>query len=200
MAHADDIPKEALAGIAGEVGERIRDFERPGAQGRVHFDPARPEFTLGESFALYVCGLEDVRAAEEPDADLIQIAKPTGRFHHQVRYRGEGFAYARSAEGVVGEHSLRQLRASPLAKRIDEAIALIDLHERLEGRDSLTRLLVAPAYQVYAFWLIDEAGPSSRVLVVDAPERLAGLPRGRFLSSREFLEALRRARPQTGVS
>ncbi|MCA1615783.1 MAG: hypothetical protein LC800_17115 [Acidobacteria bacterium] len=145
-----------------------------------------------------------LKSAAKADA-LNALARSTGRWHHQIRVGGSAAAFARSAgqKLKLDGASLRGLFVSPLARKVEEAVGWIDANERDErdgGRDPLVRLLVVPSRQLHAFWLLDERGGTSEVLIVDAPARFDAAGRGRrLLGEQEFLEMVRRSRPVRGL-
>ena len=135
---------------------------------------------------------------------LRALARPTGRWHHQIKVGGRAAAFARSsgARLKLDSASLRGLFVSPLARKVEAAIDWIDENEpedRDGVRDPVVRLLVVPPYQLHAFWLLDEREGTSEVFVVDAPPRLDAPGRARLIDEREFLELLRRSRPVRGL-
>jgi hypothetical protein len=104
----------------------------------------------------------------DPFTQLSSLAFDTGYWHHQIHVNGHPRAYARSVQlGPLPEQwSVRQLFVSQLAQRIDDGISWLDL--ALADDDSLVRLLVAPTYQLHAFWLLHRSGDS--VVVLDKPD------------------------------
>lgn len=135
---------------------------------------------------------------------LRAFARPTGRWHHQIKVGGRAAAFARSSGPrlKLDSASLRGLFVSPLARKIEAAIDWIDENEPEERdgvRDPVVRLLVVPSHQLHAFWLFDEREGTSEVFVVDAPPRLDATGRGGLIDEREFLDLLRRSRAVRGL-
>ena len=200
MAHSDNVPDKALKAVASLIGEVIGDVLQ-----QSHLLSATGESSLtlaadlGETFAVYRLDPGSVSQFRETGSDLLQLAKPTGRWHHQIVVDGRGEAFARStaARKDNSSASLRGLFVSPLAARIDNAIRWINDNA---GGDPLVRLLIAPAYQIHAFWLVYEGRPASKVFIVKAPSRFARLKRDRLLKSSEFLKALSTKGHHTGIS
>lgn len=145
-----------------------------------------------------------VKSAAKPGA-LKAHARPTGRWHHQIKVGGRAAAFARSSgpKLKLDSASLRGLFVAPLARKIEAAVVWIDENEPDERdgvRDPVVRLLVVPSHQLHAFWLLDEREGTSEVLVVDAPARFDSAGRGRrLLGESEFFELLRRSRPVRGL-
>lgn len=194
MVHADSIPSEALVNVAEQVGNRITtllDSELP----------LHTEIELAETFQVWMIGAEPARLWRRT-TDLADLVVPTNRWHHQIRFNGEAAAFARSSppDEDSDQWLLCELFVSPLAKRIEEGIDRIDAIETRIPNNPVVRLLVAPAYQAHAFWLLHEAERTSQVLVIDRPEGFANLPTDRVLSSREFLANLTGKRYVVGVS
>ena len=114
-------------------------------------------FELGESFALYSLGPDDIERGLAGGGDLTQLARATGRWHHQIKVDKKAVGFARSACEGEADFEVRQIYLSELAKYVDEAITWIDDYEAKNPYDAeadpVVRLLTVPAYQVHAFWL-----------------------------------------------
>jgi hypothetical protein len=188
MAHAESLSDDVLNVVAEQIGAML-----PGVYDKEQLSGAGVE--IGETFEVWVLGLD---AVTQPLNDLKLSAHPRGLWH-QVRLNGQPQIFARSILLGVRPSSWRVVEVfqSTLAEKIDEAITWVDLNV---PDDLLTRLLVVPAYQVHAFWLLPDQGPG-QVLVIDSSARLARLqsPK-RLLSETEFLEALCSERPIIGRS
>ncbi|HVF48889.1 MAG TPA: hypothetical protein VNA19_02305 [Pyrinomonadaceae bacterium] len=165
--------------------------------------PPPNEIRCGESFSLYTLGTDGIRAYKQPeDGDgggdpLADLAKNTGRWHHQIKFDGVAKAFARSVidESEPKSSSVREFFSSPLAESIERAIKWIDRH--VEDK-LLVRLLTVPSYRIEAFWLSDEKTNQGRVLVIEAPPGFAELPLDRLISSQQFLEVLSNNIPSAG--
>jgi hypothetical protein len=181
MAHAEALPEEVLDKVLEQVGVLLRGaFDSEQLSGA--------EVGLGETFDVWVL---EADAVIRPTDDLRLLANPTGRWHHQVSVNGVVEAFARSVPLGATPDSWRVVEVfkSPLASKIDKAIVRVDdLH--IVG-DPLARLLIVPAYQVHAFWLLNDKNVE-QVLVIDRPEQFIHLHADQLLSYHEFLEALRR--------
>src|SRR5262245_20890226 len=142
MAHADALPQGVIDNVASQVGA-----EAGKGLGAAVLQSKTMELT--ESFSLWALGADVVAKTY---ADLAQLARQTGRWHHQIKIDGKAQAFARSMPlgPDAANWSLRELFRSEIAGKIDEAIAWVDTN--VTG-DPLVRLLVAPAYQLHAFWL-----------------------------------------------
>jgi hypothetical protein len=200
MAHSDKVPDKALRDVAAQLGEIIGDVLPQSQLLSAMGEPSMtPPPDLGETFAVYRLDPVGVSKFQETGSDLLHLAKPTGRWHHQIVVDGRGEAFARSTAAKMdqGNASLRGLFVSPLATRIDNAIRWINENV---GGDPLVRLLVAPAYQIHAFWLVYEGQPESKVFIIKAPSRFSGLKRSRLLKSRQFLKTLSTKGHLTGIS
>jgi hypothetical protein len=243
MPHPDQVSTENLTSVARQVGNWLDQSaaEKFRAAGQGANPPAGPPnfsessspsasdaglppaatpppFELGESFAVYSLGAEYVEKGPPGGADLAQLARKTGRWHHQIKVGKKPVGFARSTGEGDAAVELQQIYVSDLAKYVDEAITWLDAYEEQnpngEAPDPVVRLLVVPAYQVHAFWLCDPRaegeppsgasrtpakaesgawgyGGESRVLVIDAPPHLDGLRPNALLGSGEFLEAFR---------
>lgn len=228
MAYSERIPPAALKAVAEQLGYFVaaepggqesapgtRGLPRGGGRelsGGGADDPSGSggyevptagdeDVRCGESFALYRLEADKIysyRPARAGGGDpLAALATDTGRWHLQIKFDGEARAFARSAAGEdkSGASDVREFFASPLAVSIGRAVKWIDAHvpERLR-----VRLLTVPSHSVEAFWLHDEAKDEGRVLVIEAPPSLQGLPTERLIGAHEFVEALARARPRAG--
>jgi|SRR6185436_17036475 len=178
MAHAESLPNDVLEAVAEQIGAIL-----PGVADSADLRDA--QVTMGETFELWALGAD---AITQPINDLNQLATQTGRWHHQVAYRGEIGSFARSAPLGAEPSSWRvaEFFESPLAKKIDEAINWIDQNTDM---DPLVRLLVVPAYQLHAFWLLD--AENVQVFVIDCPSQFTYLRSGYLFSQDEFLQSLR---------
>jgi hypothetical protein len=180
-----------------DVPSKMRDM--PPEEGTNEAAQTGPDIRFGESFKLYMVDADKIysyRPKRKSDP-LFDLAKDTGRWHHQVKFDGVAKAFARS---IIREEdpqaaSLREFFASPLAVSIDAGIRWIDKHV---SENLLVRLLSVPSHRVEAFWLLDEATHKGSVLIVDAPPALKELPRERLIGSQVFLEVLSRERPSGG--
>lgn len=185
MAHADAFPGYATAAVIRQVGERLSSIAPP--QALFPAPGAGPE--LGETFSVWMLGLNAVTQTDVSNTDIHQLATETGRWHHQVRYGGQAQAFARSMNDSrpgAGGWSVTQLFASHIAARIDEAIDWVD--QNVPG-DPLVRLVIIPAFHLHAFWLTEENG-ESQFLVIDMPNTFTKLNYKTLYSVREFLERL----------
>jgi hypothetical protein len=136
----------------------------------------------------------------EPTNDLNFLAKPTGEWHLQVRSDDIPIAYARSSPiGFAPTDWLVDgVFQSDLAQKIDEVMTWIDAN--LQNENILVRLLVAPAYQLHAFWLIDQDEPSQQtIVIIDAPDEYLFRKSPETYSPQQFLDTLRSVRHVEGI-
>jgi hypothetical protein len=197
MAHAPEIPAAALASIARQIGSRLP--RPPAAPGRFAAAEAPPA-EIGESFPVYMLGVDAIRDRHK---GLVKIARPTGVWHHQIRYGAQALDIASSlgpppgaaaAPGAAPDWQVQEVVQSPAAPRIDAAIAWID--KNVPG-DPVANLLVVPAFYLTAFWLHDPN--SDNVVIADMPPRLGALQPLTLYSSEEFLGRLADLKPLSGV-
>jgi hypothetical protein len=177
MAHSDVLPDDVIDNLAAQIGsEAGRTLGAAILQ--------RKTIEMTESFSIWALGADLVTKV---DVDLSQLARQTGRWHHQIKVDGKAESFARSMPlgPSATDWSVRELFESEISQKIDDAIDWID--QNVQG-DPLVRLLIIPAYHLHAFWLLD--GTLSQVLVVDMPPSFTKLQYGRLYSSREFLETL----------
>jgi len=191
MAHAYQLPDDALDCLCGEISQHLDQLHeaRPGQTHPVE---------LHETFDVWMLGADKLAAGAKAGKDLAQLAKPTNHLHHQIKQGGTALCSAISSTGKAAAPHISGMALSPLVEKIDRAVDWLDHQSGLED-DPLVRLLKVPAYQVNAFWLVDEAGGDSRVVVIDAPTRLKHLPLLRVMSSREFIAALLKEKQIVGI-
>ena len=151
MAHTDPIEVAALDALM----MRIRDqwASAPDEWMLATRDPARLRF--GYTFQVWLLSKAGVEEGAEGHLDALQIAKPSGRWHHELWALDSVAGSALSRRGPDGAIELERLYyAVPGAPAIAPAIAKLKDTE-LEG-DPLLRLLYAPAWEVYALWIIEK--------------------------------------------
>ena len=189
MARAESLSDDVLSVVAEQIGAML-----PGVYYKEQLSGVDVE--IGETFEVWVLGLD---AITQPLNELKLLANPRGLWH-QVRIEGLAQVFARSILLGAQPSSCRVVEVfqSKLAGKIDEAIKWID--DKKFPDDWLTRLLIVPAYQVHAFWLLPDEG-AGQILVVDTPAQSAFIqPAERLPSEKEFLDALRSERPIIGKS
>jgi hypothetical protein len=184
MAHTDSLDSKVLDTVAGQIGERL-----------VVFRPTSVGVTVHESFQLWL--LLEPNVAAWAGRDLLALARKSDRWHHQLHEGGSVFGFARSAQDKDGLWRLHELFETPIAQTIDQAITVVDAQAQTD--DSVVRLLFAPAYHLYALWLINEGQPISSVIVADAPSQF-DLPRNVRLDSARFLSQIASREPIVGIS
>jgi hypothetical protein len=188
MAHAATISESALSHIARELAVPVASLFAPDARKSGALASERPEAGLADSFPVW---LLTSRALKRFSSRVSDLARDTHVWHHQIRVGKEAVAYAESYRSpLTGEHEAGGVFPDPLAQAVDEAIDLIDEIDPLG--DPEVRLLVAPEFDLTAFWLLGDGG--SQFLVVDALG--SRLPRGLILED-EFLRVVRHL-PLTG--
>ena len=191
-----------MSGAAGSTEQPpVADAIMPGSAGTQRADdiPLKPEFTLAETFDIYVLGANLIDPAIDSGEDLSKFAQSTRRAHHQIKVDNEAVGYARS---LIGRQppKVSQLFVSNLAKAYDQSIKLLEKYEdeHKDEKERLVRVLLVPAYQVHAFWLFAE-NQKSELLVIDAPAELKDLQTDRLLSSDYFLRAFKGIKPTAGL-
>lgn len=189
MVYTDPVLRDTLPIVDEQVAKRLRNLADNGT-----FIPSGAETRLGDSFTLWMLGADEVASAEADGwPDVLQLAKPINRWHHQIQINGRASAFFHSAPSSSAATSA--LYISPTAYAIDKAFAWI---KNTVTGTFLVRLLETPAYHVVALWLIDESKKSSQILVVNSLVKFPG-SRRRVLESREFMEVLRTQRNIGGI-
>ena len=215
MFQADTIANDKLHQIAADLGRWldpliVTKFRAAIADANQPIQPAENEslsmadtgadapeldFKLGETFALWALGADDIMANLDAGRDLLACARSLGRYHHQLKLNQQAVAFSRARALADADFEVRQLYISPLAGQIDKAIKWLDQygqqHQGYAATYSLVRLLYVPANQVHAFWLIDQQAGKSQVLIIDAPNFLEALRPLTLLSTADFLAAFR---------
>jgi hypothetical protein len=176
MVHAERLPKDKLPIIDRQVATRLRNLAP-------EVVPPGADIRLGDSFALWMLGADKVVSAEAKGwPDLVRLATPLDRWHHQILVNGKARAFFESAPS--SSLAASALFVSPVAPNIDKTFAWIK--ENVE-QDFLISLLEIPAYYVVAFWMVDERKKTSQVVVIDP---LVKLQDDSILTSRGFLKVL----------
>lgn len=187
MAHSEILSDVTLRAIASQVGAFY-----PSLGADLNIRPA--EAQLAETFPLWVLGADDIIAGGD---DIGVLAKNTGRWHSQLRSGKGVFAAARSIPLGAGDSDwqLRQILGGRYAQEIDQQVDWID--ENAKG-DPLVRLLEIPAFQITAFWLLNDDNRSDVVVAV-LPANSQFLEKRRVYGSQEFLVAMRKERFVIGI-
>lgn len=108
----DGLPEDDLHTISKKVGgwldKRAVDSFHKAAGGTVapqglltaarsrSKQAAPPQFELGETFALWTLELDAIVKGLQTGDDLIKLAGPSGRWHHQIRVNQQPVGYART--------------------------------------------------------------------------------------------------------
>jgi hypothetical protein len=204
MAFSNNLPADAMEQIAEQVAEGIADLagESFAPFEAVAEDPVATPAPLvdlaEESFEVWILEFGTIEQNWDSGKDLLLLAKATGRWHHQIRFNGVGHAFARSSLQKDNDEPLliKELIVSPLARKIDEAIHWIDSNVQ---ENYLTHMLSVPAYQLIAFWLIDEANQTSQVFTISSPNLGEGLATNQLIKSDVFLSELVKRKPFSGI-
>jgi hypothetical protein len=198
MARAPEIPSDALASIARQIGSRLPRPGAPGAPGAAAFARALP-VEIGESFPVYMLGFDALHGS---DHSLPRIVRPTGVWQHQIRIGAEAQNIARSSApkpgaGAGGEGwQVQEVVRSAAAPRIDAAIAWIDRNKDIRD-DAVANLLLVPTFYLAAFWLHEPQ--RDFIVIADMPPRLGDLKMLHLYPSEEFLKRLAGVKPISGV-
>jgi hypothetical protein len=185
VAHTDPLPQSALTQVARQVGQFLI---RPATAAAALTVPSAPE--LAESLAICFAGADQVA---DPPADLSVLAQPSGLWHHQIRTAAGPTlsAWSRQAGFDPATLDVQQVVESPVAARLDQAMAWVD---RAVPDNAVTaRLLVIPAYYVHALLLI--RGKKLTAVLVDQPAGFTALKYQKEYPLREFLKRLSKEQP-----
>jgi hypothetical protein len=172
-------PARALRGVAIRVSVLAR---HPGIR---LGGASKQRVGIGETFELWT--VDDATLRDHPDdVDLRDLARPTSRWHHQLRGSGRpSDYYARSSRVAYGRGV--ELVRSPLARAIDRRVSALDDLGDVSGD---VRLLVVPATGLTALWIVPRrASTESMAIVVHAPRGLR-LPTARLIRSAVLIRRL----------
>lgn len=200
MARTEPLPEEISRILASKIGPRIAALASTGtgraAPGLTFLTRAAGDFlaggtppSLAESFSLWML---DPGFLQQPTDDLRLLARPLGRWHHQIKFPDGSLAHARSQ--VLGDATVpdswvvRELFQGVLAQRIDEALDEID---RDVPDRFLTRLLCSPGYLLNALWMIDEHSGEQKIRVLTAAPNSDLFRPGVIQDAKDFLRVLR---------
>lgn len=191
MAHTENLSKDILASVANQIGSSMSSFTGPKLLSATSIE-------LTENFSVWSLGADSVCASAQTKTDLQQLAMPTGRWHHQVKFDGAAEAFARSTPlgADPNSWSLREFFVSPIAEKIDKTVDWVDQNT---SDDFLVRLLIVPAYQIHAFWLTEDGEANSYVVIVDAPVQYETIQPFHLYKSQEFLDNLLREQHIVGI-
>jgi hypothetical protein len=202
MAHAPEIPSDALASIARQIGSRLPRPGAPGAPSTVAFERSAEgaaPIEIGESFPVYMLGVDKLQGGDD---NLPRIVRPTGVWQHQIRIGDEAQDIARSTAPKPGAPAggdgwqVQEVVRSAAAPRIDAAIAWIDQNKDI-AEDAVANLLLVPAFYLTAFWLHETQ--RDNVVIADMPPRLGDLEILHLYPAQEFLKRLAAVTPISGV-
>lgn len=191
MATFKTLPDDVVAHLQTKVGLSLpRTIDALGVAGA-------SRLTLNENVDVWQLSANLV---PESTNDLNLVAKPTGEWHLQVKAEDIPIAYARSSP--IGfdptDWLVDGVFQSDLAQKIDEAVDWIDAN--VQNDNILVRLLVAPAYQLHAFWLIDQDEPNQQtIVIIDAPDEYLFQKPPTTYSPQQFLDNLRSVRHVEGI-
>jgi hypothetical protein len=224
MASLRQLPDEALRQIALQIGGRlyaafspvavieptplVDGIDIPSDFAPIHgiAELATARYEIAESLQIWKLAANVLDEFALSQGDLVTLARPTGGYHHQVKATAASpgspttaVAFANSWQTGSGptDWSVRDVFFSPLAAKIDEAIASAD---NLVPEEADTRLLSLPEYQLEAIWFVilseDKTTrdvtvrrATSKVIVVEAPNSFKESKMS-LLNSTDFLRAL----------
>ena len=182
MASADPFPNAARQSVADQIAGLLPITPARLVAPAALEDDGGPELT--ESFAVCVLHAGQVK---KPPADLRELVRPSGVWHHQIRHSGTATHFARSIQPGFDpdEQGVQQLTESPVAAQIDRVIRWID--RRAPGR-ATARLLVAPAYYLHAFAIIRD--DKLTAVLADQPKDFHRIEYEREYPFKDFLKLL----------
>lgn len=200
MAITKQLPQEVLEVVAQKIGSRLGIFPNNAIFFSLGETEAPPRVDLGETFAIWSLPPDVLEEAANGIA-LPDIARQTGLWHHQIKSDQQALSYARFKPlgATPDSWSLRELLVSPLAEHINTAIdSLDDVPDSVE-----VRYLSLPAYQLDAFWLVDDpliedSKWNNQIVIIRAGESSTLKPLD-VLSSEDFFRVLGQEDRGTGL-
>src|ERR1044072_6625810 len=159
MAHSTNLSTQALDSLVRRIGDLIAEAAEPSLLNRTPIE-------LRESFEVWMLGLDALMYGAAHSRSLSQLARPSGRWHHQITFGGDAAAFARSSVSPTDpeQHIVEELFVLPLATRIHQAI---DWIVNNAPGDPMVCLLTVRSYYLHALWLKEPVNQFNRVLVVD---------------------------------
>lgn len=205
MLRPDSVSTSALKQVADDIGELIGspllDFS---LATDINGPSESHSYDMTEHFAVWVINYDNLMLAADEKRSANTIPNPTHRWHHQIRKNDRVTGYARSTNSESDDLALCQFFDSEIAENIDHAISLLDELEQsatfIRDHDWVARLLVVPAYQVHAFWLVSEQSDESFVLLIDGPPQLDVISRKELIDLESFLALLGKLQPARGLT
>jgi hypothetical protein len=181
MADSVILDTEALKKIAVQVADYLPVGLRPHAGA----------LELGETFEVW-----RLRLPLSVGDDLAAAASSDNEFHHQLYLRGQPVGFVRSRRPAPGQGTweVTEVFESPLAKSVDAAMRRVD---QLMPQPAITRLLLAPIYQLSALWMVDSM---NNVHIVACPLILNHVDRTKLIPGADLLRSLRSEKPILGLT
>ncbi len=187
MANADPLSAKAIQSVATQLSNFL-----PSPKSTVLGMASAPLKQPAVAESLAVCYLT-VQQVTKPPENLKSLVAPSGMWCHQVRTASGATHLAMSQSHAFGSDELevQQLGESPVAAKLDDAITWL---ETTVPDDNVTvRLLIAPAYFVYALAIIRPK--KITVMLVDQPDGTTTLQPEREYPIKDFLKRLAKASP-----
>jgi hypothetical protein len=180
MADSTILEPKALAQIAQQVADYLP----------VGLQRDAGALQLGETFEVW-----RLRLPLSDGDDLEAAARSDNEFHHQLYVRAQPVGFVRSRRPAPGQGTweVTEVFESPLAKSVDAAMRRVD---QLMPQPAITRLLLAPIYQLSALWMVDSV---NNVHIVACPLILDHVDRTKLIPGAELLHALRSEKPIGGL-
>ena len=184
MTRAGELSNDTLTEIANQVASFI-----PPTGIRL-LEEESPE--IGETLQVWM-----LPASEVISQTPLAAAQLTGNWHHQLYKNGqpEAFVYSRPYGPRPTDWKVGAIFESEIAASIDEAIGVADRQLPDEGE---ARLLILPAYQIQALWLVM---PDSTHQIIPAvvPSEYIEIERLAVYSSEDFFARLQSLRHIVGI-
>jgi len=174
--------------------------------------PDKEAVELGDNFEIWTLLYRDVRTfiknngsdfSREPNLEEEDIVRNSRQVHHQIMLDKKRIAYGRSeatrgSSGEILSLKLEGLFVSQTAIKINTILKWAK--DKLQDNDLTLRLLLAPEFQLTAFWVVGRGAYGNKIIPIKyAPELKKHFKPREPISSKDFLIALADVKPITGI-
>lgn len=182
MAKFKVLPDNVIANLQTKIGlsTSLQTMESLGATSQL---------TLNESIDIWKL---PANAVNEVTNNLSQLAQFSEEWHLQIKDDVHPVAYARtsSLDSTSIDWPIDGIFQSDLALKIDQTMDWIETN--FPSEDILVRLLIASAYQIHAFWLIDQSTSDKQtIVIIEAPDEYNLQKPPATYNTKQFLDSLR---------
>jgi hypothetical protein len=184
MARTIEFSNDTLTEIATQVASFTPSIGISLVEGEV------PE--IGETFQVWM-----IPASEVISQTPLDTAQPTGNWHHQLYKNGqpEAFVYSRPYGPRAADWRVGAIFESNIAESINQAVDIADRQFPDEGE---ARLLILPAYQIQALWIV-MPDSTSQIIPAVVPSEYQEIERLAVYSAEDFFSRIQTLRHIVGI-